>query len=176
MTRMISLQLHFLLYAILLSASTRCLSASLLPLHLLSLAPTSGPVTGGTPVTISGSGFSTSSTLCQFGQAPSPSAVVVNSSILVCHSPVSTAVGFVPIRVSVDTGVTYTDHSIDFQYFGSIVLTSIAPTQGSSLGGQSRQKHISFPCSRFMLTLTHRLRRHNKWLHIFALISSCLCR
>ena len=105
---------------------------------------TVGSTKGATPVTILGSGFSTSSTLCQFGKVPSPSAVVVNSSVLVCHSPVSNEVGFVPIRVSVDTGVTYTDHSIDFQYFSSTVLTSIAPTQGSSLGGQSLQINILF--------------------------------
>ena len=65
----------------------------------------------------------------------SPSAVVVNSSVLVCHSPTSAVVGFVPIKVSSDTGMSFTDHSIDFQYFSPIVLTSMVPTQGSALGG-----------------------------------------
>jgi hypothetical protein len=103
--------------------------------------PTSGPLSGNTPVTILGSGFSTASTLCQFGQFVSPSAVVINSSALVCHSPMSTFAGFVPIKVSIDTGVTFTDHSLDFHYFGSIVLTGMEPTQGSALGGNMHQHY-----------------------------------
>lgn len=103
---------------------------------MVSLVPTSGPLTGGTPVTILGSGFATSYTLCLFGDVLSPSTVVVNSSVLVCLSPVSSSIGFVRIKVSTDTGVTFTDHSLDFQYIGSIVLTSMVPTQGSALGGQ----------------------------------------
>jgi hypothetical protein len=133
---------HILLGALLLSALT-CLFAQILPLHMLSLTPTSGPVSGNTPVTIWGSGFSTASTICLFGQSVSPSSVVINSTALVCHSPVSTFVGFVPIKVSIDTGVTFTDHSLDFQYFGSIVLTSMEPSQGSALGGKSQQQHCS---------------------------------
>ena len=130
---------HSLLGALLLSAFT-CLLAHILPLHMVSLLPSCGPLSGNTPVTISGSGFSTASTLCRFGQVLSPSAAVINSSALVCHSPVSAVVGFVPIMISTDTGVTFTDHSLDFLYFGSIVLTSIEPTQGSALGGML---HIS---------------------------------
>ncbi len=133
--RMIAPKWHVLLQAFLLSAVTQCLSASLLPMHLISLIPTSGPLTGSTPVTVLGSGFSASSTLCRFGLMSSPSAVVINSSVLICHSPISTSIGFVPMRVSSDTGVTFTDHSLDFYYFGAIVLTSMSPTQGSALGG-----------------------------------------
>ena len=137
---MIASEQHLLLAALLLSALTCCF-ASLLPLHMISLRPTSGPLTGSTPVTVLGSGFSTSSTMCQFGNVLSPSAIVVNSSVLVCHSPVWNSVGFVPVKVSTDTGVTFTDHSLDFQYFGAIVLSSLAPTQGSILGGRPQQRH-----------------------------------
>ncbi len=129
-------KLHTLQGALLLSALSCCLSATLFTPHMVSLAPTSGPLTGYTPVTLLGSGFSTSSTLCLFGDVLSPSTVVVNSSVLICHSPSSSSVGFVRIKVSIDTGVTFTDHSLDFQYIASIVLTSMAPTQGSALGGQ----------------------------------------
>ena len=146
---MIASEQHLLLAALLLSALTCCF-ASLLPLHMISLRPTSGPLTGSTPVTVSGSGFSTSSTLCQFGQVLSSSAIVVNSSTLVCHSPVSNTVGFVPVKVSTDTGVTFTDHSLDFQYFGAIVLSSLAPTQGSALGGRSQHRLCITHFSRFL--------------------------
>jgi hypothetical protein len=137
---MVSSVRHFLLGALLSSVLT-CLFAQIQSLHMLSLMPTSGPISGNTPVTILGSGFSSASTLCRFGQFISHSAVVINSSALVCHSPVSTILGFVPIKVSIDSGVTYTDHSLDFQYFGSVSLTSLEPNQGSALGGKPSQLH-----------------------------------
>lgn len=140
---------HLLLAALILSV-LNCCFASFLPLHMASLRPTSGPLTGSTQVTVLGSGFSTSSTLCQFGNVLSPSAVVVNSSVLVCHSPVWNSVGFVPVKVSTDTGVTFTDHSLDFQYFGAIVLSSLAPTQGSILGGRPQQRHAITHFSRLL--------------------------
>jgi hypothetical protein len=128
--------------SLMLSVLTCCAFASLLEPHLLSLAPRSGPLIGNTPVTIFGSGFSTSSTTCKFGAVLSPSVVVVNSSVLVCFSPSSTNVGIAKVKVSTDTGVTFTDHSLDFLYFGSIVLTGMVPTQGSILGGQSLHKQL----------------------------------
>ena len=148
---MIALGQHLLLAALLLSVSTCCF-ASFLPLHMTSLRPTSGPLTGSTPVTVLGSGFSTSSTMCQFGNVLSPSAIVVNSSVLVCHSPVWNSVGFVPVKISTDTGVTFTDHSLDIQYFGDIVLSGLAQTQGYILVGRPIQRHA---ITHFSRSLSH---------------------
>jgi IPT/TIG domain len=63
---------------------------AVVPLVVSSLSPASGPTTGGTPVTITGTGFLTGDTVT-FGSTAATSVVVVNSTTITAVTPVGSA-------------------------------------------------------------------------------------
>ena len=67
------------------------------------LSPTSGPVAGGTLVTISGSGF-TGATIVDFGIVEATNVTVVNDTEITADSPAGT--GMVDVRVTTPAGTS----------------------------------------------------------------------
>jgi hypothetical protein len=92
-----------------------------------SILPSNGPLAGGTPVTISGSGFlSTGAVGCKFGTA-AVSATFVSAAQLLCAAPAGT--GTVAVTVS-NNGVEYSATSANFIYSTAITLTGLSVTTG----------------------------------------------
>lgn len=101
-----------------------------------SIFPNNGPATGGTPVTISGSGFSTTAgaTNIYFGNTQIPAANVNCTFSSQCS--VTTPAGFAieNVTIIVNGQVSMANHPIDqFNYVP--VVSSIAPTGGPTGGG-----------------------------------------
>jgi len=97
---------------------------------ITSLAPTSGPVTGGTPVTITGSGF-TGATGVTFGGTPGVGFSVVNDTTITVASPAH-AEGPVDVIVQAPVGDSA---PATFTYLPLPVITGVAPANGPETGG-----------------------------------------
>jgi hypothetical protein len=69
---------------------------------ITSISPTTGPIAGGTTVTITGTGF-TGATAVHFGTTPATSFTVVNDTTITAVAPAGTA-GGVDIRVTTAVG------------------------------------------------------------------------
>ena len=101
-----------------------------------SVWPSRGAAEGGTPVTVHGSGFSSSAEAmgalqCRFSTTV-VAAVYVSESALVCNSTRSVS-GYVPVEVSTN-GREYTSDGVQFELV-SLVVSEIAPWTGPELGG-----------------------------------------
>lgn len=104
-------------------------------LSITSVGPNSGPATGGTSVTISGTGFTKSASV-SFGGVSAPSVVVVSSTELQTVTPAH-ASGTVTVAVTenphnqaatLSGGFTYTTST-------SISISSASPASGPTSGG-----------------------------------------
>ncbi|MFF4485945.1 IPT/TIG domain-containing protein [Streptomyces sp. NPDC001544] len=92
-----------------------------------SVSPTQGPASGGTTVTVTGSGF-TGATAVRFGAASATSFTVVSSTQITAVSPPGNG----PVNVTVTTSQGTSSQSVLFTYVtvSAPTLTSLAPTQG----------------------------------------------
>jgi sugar lactone lactonase YvrE len=98
-----------------------------------SLSPASGPVAGGTQVTIKGSGFS-EATQVDFGSQPAKSLSVNSSSSITAVSPAgSDSAGWVHVTVAAGGATSAGTDADQFVYAPSI--TEIAPPSGPATGG-----------------------------------------
>lgn len=104
--------------------------------------PTSGPVDGGTSVSMYGSGFSSggSRVLCIFGRdyTQATVATVRSDDELSCLSPpyaVSPSGGAVRVELTNNDGVDRVASPTNFTYVESIQLTSVDPSQSGEEGG-----------------------------------------
>ncbi|RWZ46294.1 hypothetical protein ELQ90_14650 [Labedella phragmitis] len=95
------------------------------------LDPARGPVTGGTEVTITGSGLATT-TAVSFGGVPATDIRVVSDEEIVATSPASEVTG--PVEVLVTTAGGSVDAG-DFDYFDVGRATAIDPDRGPETGG-----------------------------------------
>jgi IPT/TIG domain len=99
-----------------------------------SISPTSGPVAGGTAVTVTGVGF-TGATAVVFGALPGTGLVVVNDTTLTVTSPPG-ALGTVHVRVTGPTGTSaVTSPDDEFTYVAVPVVTGLSPASGPEAGG-----------------------------------------
>jgi hypothetical protein len=94
--------------------------------------PASGPIAGGTSITISGSGFS-GATAVAFGSG-SVVPTVVDSTTITVVSPAHAA-GLVHLRVTGPSGTSPSTTADNFTYVSPPVVTAITPTSGSTHGG-----------------------------------------
>ncbi len=95
--------------------------------------PNQGPTTGGTSVTITGSGFS-GATAVSFGTMPAASFVVTSSTTIVAVSPPGT--GAVDVTVTAPQGTSAVSPADVFTYFVSRpTVTGISPQTGPPGGG-----------------------------------------
>jgi len=103
-----------------------------------SVAPSSGPPTGGTSVTITGSGF-TGTTAVAFGGTAAASFQVDSDTQITATSPPE-APGTVDIVVTAPGGTSSTSSADRFSYVvgpAPPVVTSVVPTDGPTTGGTS---------------------------------------
>jgi large repetitive protein len=96
-----------------------------------SLSPASGPVTGDTTVTITGTGFTNASTV-SFGGTPGTSVTYVSATRITARSPAH-AVGVVDVNVTTTGGTSAIVTGDRFTYVP--VVFSISPASGPSAGG-----------------------------------------
>jgi IPT/TIG domain len=99
---------------------------------LTGATPSFGPVAGGTPVTLTGTGL-TGATAVHFGFA-SVVPVVVDDSTLLVFTPAAAAAGSVPVTVTTAGGTS--SGGANFSYTAVLpTIASISPTAGSTSGG-----------------------------------------
>ncbi|WP_327115921.1 IPT/TIG domain-containing protein [Nocardia sp. NBC_01730] len=96
---------------------------------LTSISPNSGPVTGGTTVVLTGTGF-TSATAVFFGFLPATSFTVNSNTQITAVTPVG--LGTVPVTVSTVGG---TSNAVSYTYVLPPILLSLIPNSGPSAGG-----------------------------------------
>jgi uncharacterized protein YhjY with autotransporter beta-barrel domain len=105
------------------------------PPTITSVSPASGPATGGTAVTITGTGF-TGVTALKFGAINGVGVTVVNSTNMTATSPAGSA-GTVNVTVTATGGTSATAAGNQFTYIAAPTVTSISPTAGPTVGGTS---------------------------------------
>jgi type II secretory pathway pseudopilin PulG len=97
------------------------------------ISPTSGPTTGGTSVTITGTGFiGTGTTTVMFGSNPGTSVNVVTPSSLTVDAPAG-SLGTVDVTVTTFAGTSVTNSADRYTY--RISVTAISPSSGPDSGG-----------------------------------------
>ncbi|CAM9095296.1 unnamed protein product [Chrysoparadoxa australica] len=100
----------------------------------LSVTPTSGPLQGGTAVSLTGEGFVDSDALgCRFGEEEAP-AVWVSSSLVMCRVPAAQAAGTIPVELTLNGHGYYSDGML-FTYYPEPVLLELSPSLGLATGG-----------------------------------------
>jgi alpha-tubulin suppressor-like RCC1 family protein len=95
------------------------------------VSPTSGPVAGGTPVTITGVEF-TAATAVRFGAVEATSFTVNSPTSITAVSPQEVA-GAVDVRVTTPEGTSPTSTMAKFKFTPTV--TSVSPNVGSTAGG-----------------------------------------
>ncbi|MFM7252046.1 MAG: IPT/TIG domain-containing protein, partial [Ilumatobacteraceae bacterium] len=103
-----------------------------------SISPTSGPTSGGTTVTITGTGFVTGATVAFDGLAP-VAATVVSATSLTVVSPSTVTPGVVDLQVTTSGGSSSTTGAGDnFTYTAPVPsVSSLSPSTGPVTGGTS---------------------------------------
>ena len=97
------------------------------------VSPEAGKTLAGTPVTITGTGFSAGATV-RFGANTAGSITVVNPTTITCTAPTGTA------GTTVNVSVQNTDNRIGtkvsaYTYQAAPTITTVAPIAGSTVGG-----------------------------------------
>ena len=101
-----------------------------------SISPTSGPASGGTNVTVTGSGFTGASSVL-FGSIAATEFAISSDSSLTAVSPPQAA-GTVYVTVTTGGGTSGTGPSCAFQYTVAVpVVASVTPGAGPTTGGAS---------------------------------------
>ncbi|MGO4648004.1 IPT/TIG domain-containing protein, partial [Nocardia sp. 2YAB30] len=98
---------------------------------LTSISPIAGPVTGGTTVTLTGTGF-TGATAVNFGATPATSFTVNSNTQITAVAPAGT--GTVLVTVTTPGGTT---GGVAYTYVPVPSLSSLSPTLGPIAGGTS---------------------------------------
>ncbi|WP_406278364.1 IPT/TIG domain-containing protein [Nocardia sp. NBC_00881] len=98
---------------------------------LAAVVSDAGPETGGNPVTITGSGLATATTVI-FGQAPAPSFTVVSDSEITAVAPAGTGTA----AVTVETVGGASDGAL-YKFVPAPTLASIDPGAGPETGGNT---------------------------------------
>ena len=96
------------------------------------ILPTSGPLIGGTTVTVTGTGF-TGATSVKFGTTAATSYTVVSATSITAVSPAGQ--GPVDITVTTPSGTSATSAADQFTYDPIPTVTGISPTGGPAAGG-----------------------------------------
>ncbi|WP_128142373.1 IPT/TIG domain-containing protein [Janthinobacterium lividum] len=105
------------------------------PPTITGVTPASGPASGGTAVTITGTGF-TGVTALKFGANNGVAVTVVNATTMTATSPSGSA-GTVNVTVTASGGTSATDAANQFTYIPAPTVTGISPTAGPTAGGTS---------------------------------------
>jgi predicted esterase len=98
------------------------------------VAPAAGPLSGGTVVTLTGSGF-TAATAVSFGGAAATPLTVVSDTELRVTSPATSAAGGVYVRVTTPAGTSPQTTAARFSYRAVPAISAITPASGPLAGG-----------------------------------------
>ena len=98
-----------------------------------SISPTGGAMAGGDTVTISGAGLG-GTTSVTFGGIHATSFIVVSDSEIIAATPANVA-GAVDVVVTTPGGTATASNG--FTYYDAPMITSINPSQGSTMGGDT---------------------------------------
>lgn len=105
------------------------------PPTLHSVSPNYATELGGTPVTLTGVGF-TGATKVEFGLGnPAPSFTVLSDSTIVTVSPPMASAQIVNVRVTTPLGLSTTGWSSQWVYTGPPKITALSPAAGPASGG-----------------------------------------
>jgi IPT/TIG domain len=109
------------------------------PVTVTDVSPRSGPLTGGTMVYVTGTGFNaaTATLQCRFGSGATVAlvaAVYVSDGVCVCLSPAVAAAASVSIALTTNEQ-DYSSAEQHFQYTAAAVITSVTPLTGPESGG-----------------------------------------
>ncbi len=96
------------------------------------VSPGSGPIGGGTLVSISGTGF-TGATAVDFGTSPATDLAVLSPTSIMVESPAGT--GTVDVTVTALGGTSAKTSADQFTYVAGPTISGLAPTTGPSSGG-----------------------------------------
>jgi hypothetical protein len=102
------------------------------PPTVTSVAPASGSTIGGTSITITGTGFQAGATVT-FGGTAATNVIVVSATSITATTPAHIA-GAVSVLVTNFSGLSNPANSA-FAYIAPPIVTSIAPSSGSTAGG-----------------------------------------
>jgi hypothetical protein len=100
------------------------------------IAPTAGPLAGGTSVTITGSGF-TGTTAVYFGTSLATNIVISSDATKITATSPARAAGTVHVTVTNPVGTSPTTGADQFTYMPSPVVASVNPTVGPAAGGST---------------------------------------
>jgi len=103
------------------------------PPTVTKLKPNTGPVTGGTTVTVTGTNF-TGATAVKFGSTDASSFTVKSGTTITAVSPAETA-GTVDVRVTTSGGTSALSSKDHFKFASKV--TGLSPNTGSAAGGTS---------------------------------------
>ncbi|QNN43776.1 MBG domain-containing protein [Pedobacter roseus] len=98
------------------------------------LSPTSGPASGGTSVTITGTNFS-GATAVTFGATAATGFTVNSATQITATAPAGT--GTVDVRITTTGGTSATSASDQFTYIAAPTVTALSPISGPTSGGTS---------------------------------------
>ena len=102
--------------------------------HLAKALPSSGPVSGGSLVTVEGENFVGGQTSCRFGSVVT-SGTYVSDVAAMCMSPPHNGEDSLRVFVSISTnGVDFAESRIHFVYYASVQVTRLEPPQGPLQG------------------------------------------
>ncbi|MBV9292184.1 MAG: IPT/TIG domain-containing protein, partial [Frankiales bacterium] len=96
------------------------------------VSPSAGPTAGGTPVTITGTGFVNGATV-SFGGSAATGVTVNSATSISATSPAGS--GTVHVRVTTPGGTSATSGSDQFTYDGVPSVTGVSPSAGPTAGG-----------------------------------------
>jgi hypothetical protein len=99
------------------------------------ISPTTGPVAGGTSVTVTGTGF-VGTTAVHFGATDAPGFTVDSDTQITVPSPAGSA-GTVHVTIITPGGTSLTSSSDEFIYSPIPAVTGISPADGPEAGGTS---------------------------------------
>ncbi|WP_167332668.1 putative Ig domain-containing protein [Rhizobium freirei] len=97
-----------------------------------SISPTSGPATGGTTVTITGTDL-TAATAVTFGATAAAGFTVNSATSITATAPAGT--GTVDVRVTTSGGTSATSAADQFTYIAAPTVSAILPSSGPAAGG-----------------------------------------
>ena len=99
---------------------------------IMSVLPSSGPLKGGSAVTVIGSNLDGSNVQCRFGAAvvDETSVLAVSSSTIVCFTPRMIATGKVAVDVTLNGGADFTASDAEYMYVASATVESVKPSRG----------------------------------------------
>jgi hypothetical protein len=120
------------------SAASKFTNSTAAP-TITGISPNSGPVAGGTSVTITGTNFTVGTTVfVYFGALLAQFAIVNSPTSITATSPIGTPGAVIDVKVNQGNGTSATSAADQFTYTNTIPsVTSISPNNGPQAGGTS---------------------------------------